>query len=370
MRIERIEVVHVELPLTSPFITSYGRHDVNHMVLVKMTGDGVAAWAETAPLHEPMYCAETNKTVMLILKEFLIPAVLGKDFETADELNAALKPVRGNHFAKAGLEIAFWAVQSKMQDVPLGKLLGGTRPEVIAGNSIGRQDSIEKLLDVIQEALDDGFQRIKLKVMPGWDLEVLERVRNQFPDIKLQVDANSVYSLDDLDHLRKFDAFDLLMIEQPLHYTDLVDHAALQAELKTPICLDESIKGPDDMRKAIQLKSCQIVNIKPGRVGGLANAVKIHDLGQEHGLPCWVGSMLETAIGMAICIELASLPNFVFPNDVLPTKRFYSDDTTSPILEMRPDGTFPVSTVAPWQPAPDEEKIARFTAESFVMQAS
>jgi O-succinylbenzoate synthase len=246
--------------------------------------------------------------------------------------------------AKAGLEAAFWDVLAQAKRISLAQLLGGTKERIESGISIGIQKDIPTLLEVIERRRAQGYKRIKLKVKPGWDLEVLRAVRQRFPNIELMADANAAYRLADREHLRKFDEFGLVMLEQPLDYDDLIDHAALQRELKTPICLDESIKTPDDARKALDIGACRIINIKPGRVGGLLNAKKIHDLCRERGVPVWCGGMLETGIGRAANVAIASLPGFTLPNDISASARYWREDLIEPPFVLEPDGTIKVPT--------------------------
>jgi O-succinylbenzoate synthase len=299
MKIEWIELRQIAMELVEPFETSGWRETVRPCIIIALRSEGLTGYGECVAGAGPWYSYETVETAWHILKDFLIPAVLGKDLSSPEELHAQLRPIRGHPMAKAGLEAAFWDVLAQAKGISLAQLLGGTKERIESGISIGIQKDIPTLLEVIEHRRAQGYKRIKLKVKPGWDLEVLRSVRQRFPDIELMADANAAYRLADREHLRKFDDFGLVMLEQPLDYDDLIDHAALQRELKTPICLDESIKTPDDARKALDIGACRIINIKPGRVGGLLNAKKIHDLCRERGVPVWCGGMLETGIGRA-----------------------------------------------------------------------
>ena len=369
MKIDAIEVYYVTLPLEYPWRTAFGEDDVVHSVLVKaITGDHIA-WAETTPLYAPTYSPETAMSAFLCIKEFLAPRIVGQEIETAEELNKRLSIFKGNHFAKSGVEIAWWMMSAKIQGKPLHELLGGTRKVVEAGADFGVQDSIDMLLEKIERALNLGHKRVKLKARPGWDLEMLKAVCSTFPDATFHIDCNSGYTLEDVPLFREIDKFGLAMIEQPLFHTDLLDHSELQRQLETPICLDESIKNVRDMEWAIRLKSCRYVNIKPGRVGGLQNALRIHDLSLEAGIPAWVGGMLESAIGAGICIELATLENFVYRNDLFPTGAYYEEDLTDPPIVLNEDCTFTASTVpgTPYQPV--LERIERATKHHEIVRA-
>ncbi len=344
MNIELIELRHIEMELVEPFETSGWRETVRPCIIVALHSDGLTGYGECVAGAGPWYSYETVETAWHILKDFLIPAVLGKDFSSAEELQAQLKAVRGHPMAKAGLEAAFWDLLAQSQGVSLATLLGGTKDRIESGISIGIQKDIPTLLRVIAQRRAQGYQRIKLKIKPDWDIEVLRAVREHFPDITLMADANAAYTIADLPRLKQLDAFGLLMLEQPLDYDDLIDHAALQRELQTPICLDESIKTPDDARKALDIGACQIINIKPGRVGGLLNAKKIHDLCFSRGVPVWCGGMLETGIGRAANVALASLPGFVLPNDISASARYWKEDIIEPPFVLESDGTIRVPT--------------------------
>jgi O-succinylbenzoate synthase len=299
-------------------------------------------WGEAVAEANPYYSSETTETVWHIIEGFIAPLVIGKTFEHPREVFPALRRVRGHNMAKAGVEMAIWDLYARSQGEPLSKVLGGTRERIASGVSIGIQDSFDQLMDKIAKELAAGYQRIKIKIKPGWDIEAVERVRAKFGNIPLQVDANAAYSLDDSALLARLDPFDLLLIEQPLDYDDVMDHAVLQARIKTPVCLDESIHTVRIARDAIEAKACKIINIKPGRVGGHQASIELHDLCAKHGIAVWHGGMLESGIGRAHNIHLASLPNFSLPGDIAASKRYFQPDLIDPPIDIAPDGTIAV----------------------------
>lgn len=361
MLVDKVDIYHVAMPLKYPWRTAYGADYEIHSVLVKMTSGNHEAWSESAPLQMPTYSPESAAGVFLNVAEYFGPHVVGREYETANALNARLGLFKGNPFAKAALEIAWWTLQVKNQETPLHMLLGGTTREVLAGADFGIQDSFDMLLGNIQQAVDSGFPRIKLKVARGWDLEMLEAVRGAFPDVRIHIDCNGGYTLDDSDMFRQMDRFHLEFIEQPLANDDLLDHARLAGMIETPICLDESVTGVRAVEQALRVGACKYVNIKPGRVGGLANSVRIHDVCRDAGVPVWVGGMLESAVGSAICIELATLPNFLYPGDLFPSSRFYSLDLGQPEIELTERHTMTPFTDG--LPEPDPELLKRFTVQ-------
>ncbi len=335
MKIESAEVRYVELPLISPWRTAYGDDPTIHSVMVRFVGGGHAAWGEATPFYAPTYSPETARSAYENVKTFFLPRVLGQEIDLAAELLDLLSVFKGNSFAKASVETAWWALQSRVMGEPLWRVLGGSGPEVLCGADFGVQDTIDELLGEIQGAVDTGFPRIKLKVRHGWDIEVLEAVRSAFPDPVIHVDCNSGYDLrEDIDTLKAFDRFGLAMIEQPLFHTDLVEHAELQTLIETPVCLDESVKSPRDFKLALKLGACRVINVKPGRVGGLYHAKQIHDMAQAEGMEAWVGGMLESGVGAGICAALGTLPGFTYPADVFPSSRFYTEDITDRWIEQ------------------------------------
>lgn len=345
MRVVEAELRQVELPLLFPFETSFGREDTKVCLLVALdTADGRRGWGEVPAGAAPLYNEETVGTAWHVLEAFILPRLLGRDLDHARQFPPLVAHLRRHHMAKAGVEAALWDLYSQDQGIPLSQALGGTRGAIAVGVSLGIEPSIDRLLERIRSFLDVGYRRIKIKIKPGWDTDVVAEVRRAFGQIVLQVDANSAYTLDQADIFRRMDGYDLLLIEQPLGEDDIVDHAALQAQLRTPICLDESIVTPDDARKAIALASCRIINIKAARMSGLSAAVATHDLAQRAGMPVWCGGLLETGIGRAANIALASLPNFTLPADLSASDRYFGEDVIDPPVNLNPDGTITVPT--------------------------
>ncbi len=342
MQIDEIELRHLELPLVHPFETSFGREDVRQTVIVAVRAEGLTGWGEAATSTGPWYEYETVETCWHVLQDFLAPLVKGRELRTPEDAARLMAPVRGHHLAKMGLEAAVWDLLAQAQDQSVAQMLGGSKARVAVGVSIGVQGSVPALLDRIAGFWAQGYRRIKIKIRPGWDVEVVRQVRGRFPDMPLMADANSAYTLADADRLAALDGFDLTMIEQPLAYDDLVDHAELQRRLRTPICLDESVPSLAAARAALALGSGQIVNIKPGRVGGLTVAQAIHDLCRAQGVPVWCGGMLETGIGRAHNVALASLPGFVLPGDISASARYFHSDIIEPPFVLNPDGTMSV----------------------------
>ncbi len=361
MKIDSLEIFHVAMPLIYPWRTAYGADYDIHSVLVKATSGEHHAWAESTPLERPAYSPEGAAGVFLNVSEYFAPRVVGGVFDTPDDITAALSVFKGNQFAKAALEIAWWTLESKIQNKPLHELLGGTAREVQAGADFGIQDSFDMLLGNIQTAIDAGFPRVKLKVARDWDVEMLKAVRSTFPNEKFHIDCNSGYTLDDLDMFTQIDRFNLEFIEQPLANDDILDHAELARSIETPICLDESVTGPRVVEQALKIGACEIVNIKPGRVGGLSNSIRIHDICRDAGVPVWIGGMLESAVGSAVCVELATLPNFTYPGDLFPSSRFYTHDLGQPEVVLTPR-----QTMMPYEnglPEPDPELLEKFTRQ-------
>jgi len=332
----------LRLPLVRFFETSFGRVHDRTFMLVRLDGGGVTARGECVADNDPYYSPETVDTAWHITAEFLAPLVLGVEFAHPREVFPALRRVRGHHMAKAAVEMAAWDLWARQAGRPLADVLGGTRARVAAGASIGIQDSLEQLVDRVGAELAEGYQRIKIKVKPGWDLDAAAAVRERFPDVPLMVDANAAYRLDDVEHLAGFDRFGLMMIEQPLDYDDIRDHAALQRRIATPVCLDESVHSVRLGRDAIDAGACRIINVKPGRIGGHGESIRLHDLCASRGIPVWHGGMLESGIGRAHNLHLSSLPNFSLPGDVAASRRYYDPDLIDPPIEVAPDGTIPV----------------------------
>ncbi len=336
MKIDRIELFHVAMPLISPWRTAYGEDAAVHSLLCRMESGSVTGWGESAPFAAPCYSPEWAGGIFAVCREWLAPQLVGQEVASGADLQQKLSLFKGNPFAKAALDTAWWSLHSRIENQPLHRLLGATRDTVAVGADFGVLDSIDDLLADIGGAIEKGFPRIKLKFRPGWDVAMLEAVRGAFPDHPIHIDCNSGYRLADADLFREIDRFGLEMIEQPLQHDDLIDHAELARRIETPICLDESITNLRNAEQAIAMKSAGYINIKPGRVGGLTNAVAIHDACKAAGVPCWVGGMLESATGAAFCVSLAMLENFTYPGDVFPSSRFYHEDLAAPAIELQP----------------------------------
>ncbi|MBV9020203.1 MAG: o-succinylbenzoate synthase [Ktedonobacteraceae bacterium] len=364
MKIKKIVLHKVEIPIVTSFTTSFGTLTNKPTVIVKIeTYDGIIGYGEAAAMPFPFYSPDTIDICMLALRDYIAPLVLHKDFPDVQSLMDSLKIIKKHTFAKAGLETAVWMALSIQQDTALKVLLGGTQNKVAVGARIGIKKTIEEILDEIAVKLEEGFQRIKIKIKPGWDITVVEAIRRKFGSILLMVDANSAYTLEDVKLFKALDQYSLTMIEQPLADDDIVDHSVLQKEITTPICLDESILSADDARRAIYLHACKVINIKPGRVGGLLESKKIHDVCQKHAVDVWCGGMFETGIGRAFNIAISSLPNYVYPGDISPINLFYVDDLVKDSFTVDHYGYVKV----PEEPGlgfdVDEKKIERYTVE-------
>ena len=341
--IDRIELRLLRLPLVRFFETSFGRVHEREFLVVTVDGEGASGVGECVADGSPFYSAETTRTAWHIITEFLAPLVLGRSFDHPREIFGALAVVRGHQMAKAAVEMAAWDLAARQREVSLSALLGGEdRASIDSGVSIGIQDSLDELVERVAIERAAGYRRVKIKIKPGWDVQAVERVRAEFGDIPLMVDANAAYTLADAPRLAELDRFDLTMIEQPLDYDDIRDHARLQRDLGTAICLDESITSVRAAAEAIELAACRVINIKPGRVGGHAEARRLHDLAAAHGVPVWHGGMLESGIGRAHNIHLSTLPNFSLPGDIAASRRYYAPDLIDPEIEVRADGTIAV----------------------------
>ena len=344
MNIERVELFVVRLPLKRAYETSGSRETHQTHVLARVESEGAVGWGESVAPEQPWYSGETPKTVWYALDEVILPQLLGADLAGPDDTDAKLAWIREHRMAKATIEMAIWDLFAKRADVPLSKLLGGTRDRILCGVAIGIHPTVEALIETIDRELQVGYQRVKLKIKPGADGHVAEGVRNHYPDLAFMLDANSAYTLADLPLFKRIDAYHPTMIEQPLAYDDIVDHAALQRGIATPVCLDESIHTSEDARKAIELGATKIINIKPGRVGGHASAKRIHDLCAEHEIPVWCGGMLEFGIGRAHNVHLASLENFRLPGDVSASERYFETELIGEPFTVERDGTMKVPT--------------------------
>lgn len=344
MKIDAIFLRELHIPLVRPFETSFGKTTDRRILLVEMKANGLTGWGECTAGEHPYFSYETVDTAWLMLLNELAPRIANCDVDNPGKCSQIFKPVRGHRMAKAALENAIWDLAAQIQGVPLAELIGGVRKTIPCGVSLGIQPTIPELLELVETELAAGYQRIKLKCKLGWDVEVFEAVRNRWPEITLSCDANSSYRLKDSEHLRSFDHFDLLMIEQPLWADDFYFHSMLQRQLATPICLDESIRNRRDVLAAIDMESCRIINIKLGRVGGFSEAIAVHNAAHERGIPVWCGGMLETGIGRSHNIALSSLQNFVLPGDVSSSKRYWKEDIIEPEVEVSSKGEIQVPT--------------------------
>jgi o-succinylbenzoate synthase len=342
MRIESITLRELKMRLKAPFETSSEVTWNRRILLVEVGVDGLHGWGEITASEDPFYNAETTDTAWHVTKDFIVPFIIGKSVDSAAEIGSLLAPIRGHEMAKAGVENAVWDIEAQQKGLPLAKLLGGTRQEIPCGVSIGIQASISTLLAKIDCELRAGYQRIKLKIKPGKDVEVVAGVRRQYSNIKLMVDANSAYRIENLELLRAFDQYELLMIEQPLGWDDIYQHSLLQAQLRTPVCLDECIHNSSHAEAAIRLGACRIINIKLGRVGGHTKAKQVHDLCVWHSIPVWCGGMLESGVGRAHNIAMSALPGFALPGDVSASQRYWDEDIIEPEVEVGPAGTIRV----------------------------
>jgi o-succinylbenzoate synthase len=360
MRVESAVLRHVEMPLKFRFRTSFGETSVKKFLLLELRGEGLSGWGECVAEEAPFYSPETLATALPILTTYLLPLVLGKDVASPPAFDESARRVRGNRMAKAAVECALRDLHARAAGVPLGKALGGTRETIEVGVSLGISPSARETVENVRRHVAQGYRRIKLKIEPGWDAEPLAAVRAAFPDVTLTVDANAAYTLADADILRSLDAFGLDYIEQPLHYEDLVAHAELAKTLKTPICLDESIRSEADARAAIQLGACKVLNVKIGRVGGHGEAVRIHAVAREAGAPVWCGGMLEAGVGRAHNVAIASLPGFSKPGDTASSSRYFEEDVVEPALEAA-SGLMPVPPGPGTGVTVRQDVLARYT---------
>jgi O-succinylbenzoate synthase len=361
MRIRKITLRELGMKLIAPFEISNGVSHARRILLVEADVDGVTGWAECVAGETPQYSPETVETAWHVLRDHLWPLMKGQEFASAADVSGMLESVRGHNMAKGGLEAAVWDAEAKQKSIPLWKLLGGMREEIASGVSIGIKHSLNELVAAVKKELDAGYQRIKIKIKPGKDLEQVKRLRQDFPNIKLMVDANSAYRLEDWPLLKQLDAFYLMMIEQPLGWEDIYSHAELQKKLVTPICLDECVHTFEQARAAIALGACKIINIKLGRVGGHTEARKIHDLCEQKGIPVWCGGMLESGIGRAHNIALSTLPNFTLPGDVSDSRRYWVEDIIEPEVVVSPQGTIRVPSAPGIGFEPRRERIEKLT---------
>jgi O-succinylbenzoate synthase len=373
MKLSKITLYPVKMPLVSHFETSFGRIYDRECVLVKIESEGLVGWGECAADRDPGYSYETTGTVMHILKDFALPLLVGDDVIDAADFQRRLGQIRGHHLAKAGVEMAIWDLLGKRDGKALKELLGGVKDSVDVGVSVGLQDTTADLVKAVEGYVAKGYRRIKIKIKPGRDVSEAEAVRRAYPQIKLQVDANSAYSLETpersrrADVLKPLDDLNLLLIEQPLFEDDIWDHRLLQKQLRTPVCLDESVISPRHARYAIEMEACRIINIKPGRVGGLSQGLEIHAICQEIGMPVWCGGMLETGIGRASNLAIASLPGFSLPGDISASDRYYARDVTHERFTLNTDSTINVPTGPGLGVTVNEKAVRDFSFGEFVL---
>lgn len=368
MKLRQITLREIHLRLLAPFETSFGKSDLRRILLLEANVDGVIGWGESTAGENPFYSYETVETAWHILRDHAWPMMKGRDFASAADVWDLLAPIRGHNMAKAALETAVWDAEAKHKNLPLAKLFGGTRQEIPCGVSIGIQPSMAALIEKVGKELAAGYQRIKIKIKPGLDIEPVRALRQRFPQIRLMVDANSAYRPEDAPLLKQLDAFYLIMIEQPLGWDDIYSHAALQRQLDTAICLDECIHDVDHARAAIELGACRVINMKLGRVGGHTPARRIHDLCESKSVPGWCGGMLESGVGRAHNIAMSSLSNFSLPGDVSASRRYWEEDIIEPEVEVSPQGTIRVPTAPGIGYAPRLDRIESLTVRREVLQ--
>jgi O-succinylbenzoate synthase len=369
MRIERLHLRLIRLPLVAFFETSFGRVYDKTFILVTLEGEGAQGLGECVADVNPYYSSETNTGAWHVIKDFLAPLVLGRSFKDPRHVYPSLARVRGHNMAKAAVEMAAWDLAARAKNVPLSQLLGGTRTAIPSGVSIGIQDSLDELAGKVEKELAAGYRRIKIKIKPGWDLGAVEAIRRRFGMIPLMVDANAAYTLGDAAHLAALDRFDLMMIEQPLEYDDVRDHAELQRQLATPVCLDESIHSVRAAEEALALRACRVVNIKPGRLGGHRESIRVHDVCAAQQVPVWHGGMLESGIGRAHNIHLASLPNFTLPGDIAASRRYFEPDLIEPGIDISHDGMVAVPAGPGIGVHVDWDRVNAATIETYEVRA-
>lgn len=361
MKIREIIVRHLKMPLKNPFTTSFGTiKEKDFLLLEAVSEEGLIGFGECVAFDAPWYSEETTKTCWHMLEDFLIPSILHREISHPNEVGLLFAGIRKNQMAKATIEGAVWELYAKETNQSLAKALGGNKEKIEVGISLGIQPTMEKQIEVVRKYVEQGYKRIKVKIKPGWDVEMLRELRKAFPDVPIMADANSAYTLNDINLLKQLDEFQLMMIEQPLAYDDIIDHAILQKQIKTPICLDESIVSLDDARKAIELGSCGVINIKIGRVGGLSEAKRIHDYCKKKGIPVWCGGMLEAGIGRAHNIALTTLTNFVLPGDTAGSSHYFDKDIIQPEVVVE-KGYITVPTSVGIGYEPDIEAIEAYT---------
>lgn len=371
MKIESISLHHLRMPLVSPFETSFGREVDRECMLISMNAEGFIGLGECVATRDPGYNYETSGTAWHILKDFIAPLILGKDIADAADFQKRVEGIRGHHLAKAGVEMALWDLLGKRDGKSLKEMFGGTRDKVEVGVSIGIQESAAALVRSVESYLQKGYRRVKIKIKPGREVDETSAVRRAYPDLRLQVDANSAYTLETAEALKPLDDLDLLLIEQPLFEDDIWDHRRLQAEFKTPICLDESVVSPRHARYALEMEACRIINIKPARVAGLSQGIMIHDYcrAQAQPVPVWCGGMLETGVGRASNLAIASLPGFVLPGDISASDRYYQRDITNERFVLNDDSTINVPNGHGLGITIDKDALKQFTLSEITLKA-
>jgi len=368
MKIDRIELRQINLPYISTFRSSGWVEEGNNSVIVKVFSEGIFGWGESSVSRFPNYIEETSSTVLSIQQEVLVPLILNKEITHPGDISDIFKSIRGNTCAISGLETAVWDLWCKLKNHNLSKFLGGKKEKVPVGVSIGISDNIKELLSLCEKYLAEGYHRIKIKIKPGWDVEPLRSIRKRWHNILLQVDGNGAYSIKDIKILESLDKFNLLMIEQPFHHDDLLYHSVLQKSIKTPVCLDESITTPDKAVEALLMDACRVINIKPGRVGGIVNAVIIHHICRKNKIPVWCGGMLETGIGRAVNVCLAGLPGFTLPGDISANNRYFKRDIVKNPFELNSDGTLTVPTAPGHGAIVDEKYLNKITTNKIIIK--
>jgi o-succinylbenzoate synthase len=361
MRVDRVTLHHLRMPLVAPFETSFGREVDRECILILVASEGLTGLGECVASRDPGYSYETTGTAWHILRDFILPVVLQAEISGIADFRRLVEHIRGHHLAKAGLEMALWDIFGKMASKPLREMLGGESRRVAVGVSVGLQESPSALVAMVRKYVEQGYDRVKIKIKPGRDVGDAEAVRRAFPNLRLQVDANSSFTLESARAIKPLDDLDLLLIEQPLFEDDIWDHRVLQAEFRTPICLDESIVSPRHARYALEMHACRIINIKAARLGGLSQAVEVHDLCKSRGIPVWCGGMLETGVGRASNLALASLPGFTLPGDISASDRYYRRDITHERFLLGADSTIDVPKGAGLGVTLDESALSDFT---------
>ena len=369
MKIDSITLHHLSMPLVAPFETSFGRETDRECIIITLQSEGITAYGECVVSHDPGYNYETIGTAWHILKDFVAPLVLGQDVKDALDFQQRVEHIRGHHLAKASVEMAIWDLLGKRDGKSLKEMFGGQRDKVEVGVSIGIQESAQALVRTVDSYLEKGYRRVKIKIKPGREVEETTAIRRKYPDLRLQVDANSAYTLDTAEALKPLDDLNLLLIEQPLFEDDIWDHRKLQAQFKTPICLDESILSPRHARYALEMEACRNINIKPARVGGLSQGIIIQEYCRERNIPVWCGGMLETGVGRASNLAIASLPGFVLPGDISASDRYYHRDITNERFILNEDSTISVPTQPGLGVTIDEEALKQFTLSELTLKS-